>query len=198
MKRAKVAMVRTPVQRREPMRNMMVSWPPIYNFRMLAFANGAERLIHLRAYKRGFWAWLARLSYECRDAMDFSVYGDRVELEESGRRHVVPISDIADIQVHHRRSPLWIGCITVWFCMICFMISHNALFWPTVVTTSFMATFWFLYWRSKCFVLRVVGRGKCSISFSVKRGALSGPPLPEEALNEMVECLKGMLVAAET
>ena len=172
------------------MRDMMVVWPPIYVFRMLAFAEGTERLIHLRMYKCGFWAWLARLSYEGRDVVEFSVHGDRVELLESGICHTMPISDISDIQVLYRRSPLWIGCATVWFCVICFAVSYSANFWPMVVLTAFLAFFGFLYWRSKCFVVRILGKKRRPISFSVRRGVFSGPPLPEQALSEMVEEIK--------
>ena len=175
------------------MPKMYVVHPRRYLFRRLEVGEDDRGcLFRLYGLRVGIRAWFRRMLYGRDDVCEFGVYRDRVEMTDAFQRTVIgPRLEL--FESGWVRSKFVPSCVA----SVLFIILLSSLFGDSkafgIVFVAICGVFvWLVYRRSYRLSLNMKDVAGRKIEFDLKRGDFSGPPLPEQALNEMVECLKGM------
>ena len=164
-------------------------------------SRGAEWVRNYRdAYREsqvGICAWFHRMMYGRDDFCEFGVYHDRIELADEFQKTVIS-SRLDKFESGWSHSLL--GPSLSVFGLIIVMSSVWVALGKFIGFCVVAAVGWFVwhvYRRSLMLTIDMKDEEGRKIVFEFKRGDFSGPPLPVQALNEMVETINGMC-SAET
>ena len=173
------------------MPKMYVVHPKRYLFRRLEVGEDAGGcLFRLYGLRVGIRSWLRRMLYGRDDFCEFGVYRDRIELSDEFQKTVVS-SRLDKFEGGWSRS--WFGpsIAAIGLIIIVFAIwSAPGRFVGFCIVAALGWLVWHIYRRSLTLSLSMKDEDGRKIVFDLKRGDFSGPPLPETALNEMVETLR--------
>ena len=173
------------------MPKMYVVHPKRYLFRRLEVGEDAGGcLFRLYGLRVGIRAWLRRMLYGRDDFCEFGVYRDRIELTDEFQKSVIS-SRLDKFESGWSRSLLGPSLAAMGLLLILFAMwpAHGGFIGFCIVAVL-GAFVWHIYRRSLMLSLSMKDDAGRKIVFDLKRGDFSGPPLPEAALNEMVEALK--------
>ena len=187
------------IRGRMAMPKMRVLHPKRYLFRRLEVGeDGGGCLCRRYGLRVGIRAWLRRQLYGRDDFCEFCIYRDRIELADEFQKAVIS-SRLEKFESGWSRSLLGPSCAAIGLIIILFSVwSESGNFVGFCILAALGWLVWHIYRRSLTLSLSMKDKDGRKIVFDLKRGDFSGPPLPEQALNEMVENLKRMQLAAET
>ena len=173
------------------MPKMYVVHPKRYLFRRLEVGEDAGGcLFRLYGLRVGIRAWFHRMLYGRDDICEFGVYRDRIELADEFRKTVIS-SRLEKFESGWSRSLLGPSCAAIGLIIILFSVwSESGNFIGFCILAALGWLVWHIYRRSLTLSLSMKDEAGRKIMFDLKRGDFSGPPLPEQALNEMVEAIK--------
>ena len=181
------------------MPKMYVVHPKRYLFRRLEVGeDDGGCLFRLYGLRVGIRAWFRRMLYGRDDFCEFGVYRDRIELADEFQKTVIS-SRLDKFESGWSRSLLGPALAAIGLIIILFAVLSAAGNFVGFCIVAVLGWFvWHIYRRSLTLSLSMKDEAGRKIMFDLKRGDFSGPPLPEQALNEMVASMKGMQVASET
>lgn len=181
------------------MPKMYVVHPKRYLFRRLEVGEDAGGcLFRLYGLRVGIRAWFHRMLYGRDDICEFGVYRDRIELADEFRKTVIS-SRLEKFESGWSRSLLGPSCAAIGLIIILFSVwSESGNFIGFCILAALGWLVWHIYRRSLTLSLSMKDEAGRKIMFDLKRGDFSGPPLPEQALNEMVEAINGMRRTTKT
>ena len=181
------------------MPKMYVVHPKRYLFRRLEVGEDADGcLFRLYGLRVGIRSWFRRQLYGRDDFCEFGVYRDRIELTDEFQKTVIS-SRLGQFESGWSRSSLGPSVAAIALAiMLLALVTYGGLFVGFCIVAALGALVWHIYWRSLTLSLSMKDVDGRKIVFDLKRGDFSGPPLPETALNEMVETIRQMLAAAGT
>ena len=174
---------------------MYIVHPKRYLFRRLEVGDdGSGCLFRLYGLRVGIRSWFHRMLYGRDDFCRFCVYGDGIELTDEFQKTVIS-SRLAKFESCWSRS--WMGPSVVAFGLfvaLAAVLSAPGTLFGVCFVAALGALVWHIYRRSLTLTIDIEDEAGRKIVFDLKRGDFSGPPLPVQALNEMVDCLKGMRI----
>ena len=175
---------------------MYIVHPKRYLFRRLEVGEDAAGcLFRLYGLRVGIRSWFRRMLYGRDDFCEFGVYRDRIELSDEFQKTVIS-SRLNTFESEWSRSWLAPSVAAIGLIIaLCAILSAGGALAGFCIIGSAAALVWHIYRRSLTLSLSMKDDAGRKIVFDLKRGDFSGPPLPEEALNEMVEFLKGLRTA---
>jgi len=169
------------------MHRMNIVSPKRYLFRRLEVGEDSGGcLFRLYGLRVGIRAWLHRQLYGRDDFCEFCVCRDRIELTDEFKRTTIS-SRLDKFESDWARS--WTGPSLIAIMLIIFLLillSNGGGFRGVCVIAAIGWFVWHLYYRSLTLSLSMKDEAGRKIVFDLKRGDFSGPPLPVQALNEMV------------
>ena len=172
------------------MPKMYVVHPKRYLFRRLEVGEDAGGcLFRLYGLRVGIRAWFRRMLYGRDDFCEFGIYRDRIELADEFQKAVISsrLEEFESGWVHSVLGPV---CSVIGlFITLCLIVSYGGKLGGYLIVAAVGALVWHLYRRSLTLTLDMKDEAGRKIVFDLKRGDFSGPPLPESALNEMVEAI---------
>ena len=173
------------------MPKMYVVHPKRYLFRRLEVGEDAQGCLYrLYGLRVGIRSWFSRMLYGRDDFCEFGVYRDRIELTDEFQKTVIS-SHLDKFESGWVRSLLGPSVAAIGLLIFLFAIwSEPGKFVGFCVIAVLGAFVWHIYRRSLMLSLSMKDVDGREIFFDLKRGDFSGPPLPEAALNGMVEALK--------
>lgn len=181
------------------MPKMYVVHPKRYLFRRLEVGeDNGGCLFRLYGLRVGIRAWFRRMLYGRDDFCEFGVYRDRIELADEFQKTVIS-SRLDKFESGWSRSLLGPSLAAIGLIIILFSVwSAPGKFIGFCIVAALGWLVWHIYRRSLTFSLCMKDEAGRKIVFDLKRGDFSGPPLPEQALNEMVEAINRMRSATNT
>ena len=169
---------------------MYIVHPKRYLFRRLEVGGDAAGcLFRLYGLRVGIRSWFRRMLYGRDDFCEFGVYRDRIELTDEFQRTVIS-PRLDTFGSGWSRSWLAPSVAAIGLIITLFAIwSAPGKFIGFCIVAALGALVWHIYRRSLTLSLSMKDDAGRKIVFDLKRGDFSGPPLPEDALNEMVEAI---------
>ena len=170
---------------------MYVVHPKRYLFRRLEVGeDNGGCLFRLYGLRVGIRAWFRRLLYGRDDFCEFGVYRDRIELADEFQKTVIS-SRLDKFESGWSRSLLGPAVAAIALAiMLLALVTYGGRLVGYCIVAALGWLVWHIYRRSLTLSLSMKDEAGCKIMFDLKRGDFSGPPLPEQALNEMVEAIK--------
>ena len=181
------------------MPKMYIVHPKRYLFRRLEVGEDSGGcLFRLYGLRVGIRAWFRRMLYGRDDFCEFGVYRDRIELADEFQKAVIS-SRLEKFESAWSHSVLGPSVAAIGLIIILSAVwSAPGKFIGFCIVAALGWLVWHVYRRSLTLSLSMKDEAGRKIAFDLKRGDFSGPALPEDALNEMVEHLKGMQIVAES
>ena len=181
------------------MPKMQIVHPKRYLFRRLEVGeDGVGCLFRLYGLRVGIRSWLRRQLYGRDDFCEFCIYRDRIELADEFQKTVISLRlDKFESGWSHS----WLGPAIAVFglaIILLMLVTYGGKFIGFCIVAALGWLVWHLYRRSLMLSLSLKDEAGRKIVFDLKRGDFSGPPLPEQALNEMVEAIGRMRSATKT
>ena len=181
------------------MPKMHIVHPKRYLFRRLEVGeDGGGCLFRLYGLRVGIRSWLRRQLYGRDDFCEFCVYRDRIELADEFQKTVIsPRLEMFESAWTHSRLGPSIAVIGLFITMMAIVTGGGNLFAGFCIVAPVGWLVWHLYCRSLSLSVSMKDEAGRKMEFDLKRGDFSGPPLPIQALNEMVEEINRLRNAAK-
>lgn len=147
----------------------------------------SEPKIEITARKAGLISWIMAKLFKRISGMSFAVHTEGVTLND-GWYQWMPVKKIANVGCGYMMNTLWqvLGILA----LLVGLAKISSGGWPLFLLA---ALFFYLYSRSRRFMISLTACSGEGITFGVKRGMIGGKALADEDAEKIVGILKSLI-----